>query len=1184
MRTTLDKFCSRAMHFMRRAASVWRLAALAPLLIAATACGDITRMVSPGTKGPAGPAMIAFTASVPRRVSSATDVVTLNVTAYYLRADGTRVKIGSQLLTLTTDPLQSVPIPVDVGTCLADAARDVSGATSGNAASACAVILELALVVNGTIVDQQTVGPLRLSPGGTTTVSQPVTLIDLASVDILQPGGAIVGPTDVVQAILGASLTLTARVLDTRAVAVSDRAVTWSSDAPTVATIDPNTGVITPISIGSARVTARIGTISSTANLRVLRAPAALTIGATTGSGTGTIRSTPAGIDCKVSGQSQSGTCVFTFPGDAAVSLTSSAEPGSAFGTWGDACTASNIGPTCQVTMSQARTASARFIALRRVVVTAAALSDGRGRVTGASGLDCRMTTGAISGTCLVDVPEGTAYQLTAAGEPTSSGGTQQFFAGWGGDCATATGAVCTVTPGPSNMAVTARFADVQSISVSLSGNGGGLVTGGSTIACTRAGGVNSGKCAESATFGSSVTLTAIADAQSTFSGWTGACSGLATTCTTTLSQARTVVATFSRRQVDLTTTLSGSGAGTVSVNGVVVCSTPGNIAAVSCSQSFDIGSSVTVSATAASRSLFTGFSGACNGTPACTLVLTAPLAVTATFSVSQYPLTITLAGTGAGAVVSSDGLTCTSSLTNTTAVCTKLVDAGTTVSVIASPTIESTFDGYSGDCSGKNACSFPMTTARSVNATFTRRQVQLTVQVSGTGGGTITGNGVVLCAMPLASKNAVCTKMVDVGSTVVFAGNPGFESTFDNFGGDCTGGTTCSLTIVSPSTVSSVFSRRQVALTVAISGSGAGSVSVDGSVICSLTVGQNSVTCTRLVDVGATLGLVGAPAVSSLFDGFTGDCTGTGSCSLLISAASTVNAGFTRRKVPFTMRLTGQGGGTVNIAGSPFCTLALGAGTTTCSKLVDYGAPLSFTGTPTVESVFDTFGGDCSATTSCTITPTAAVSVTGSFSRRQLPLTVTAKGTGGGTVSVNGVVVCSIASGQPSSTCTKLFDYGTVASITASPAAASSLDGVSGDCTGASGCAVLMTAARAVDATFTLRQVPLTLIVSGSGSGVVTVDATAACTLSSGGASPVTCTRMVALGTTIVIGSLPTGGSRFDGYGADCANAPRLGTTCNLGIGGPRTVTVAFSSRTPPAAGVSQSAATTRAVIKPER
>jgi len=1112
--------------------------------------------------------MIAFTASVPRRVSIASDAVTLSVTASYLRADGSRVKIGSQLLTLTSDALQSVPIPVDVGICLADASRDVSGATSGSASTACAVILELSLLVNGNIVDQQTVGPLRLTPGATATVSQPVTLIDLGSVDIVRPGGAIVVPADVVQAFLGSSLGLSARVLDTRGVPVTDRAATWTSNAPTVAAVDPNTGVLTAIAIGTARITAQIGTITASANVRVLRAPAALTIGAGAGGGTGTIRSTPAGIDCKVSGPSLTGTCVFTFSGDAIVSLTSAAETGSVFGTWGDACVASSIGPTCQVTMSQAQTASARFTALRRVVVTAGASSDGRGRVTGANGLDCRMSTGAISGTCLVDVPEGTAYQLTAAAEPTSGNGAQQSFAGWGGDCSSANGTVCMVTPGTSDITLTARFADAQAITVSLSGNGGGLVTGGSTIACSRAGGANSGTCTETATFGSSVTLTAIPDVQSTFGAWTGACSGQAQTCTTTLSQARAVGATFSRRQVVLTTTLNGPGAGAVSVNGVIACSTPANVASTSCAQSFDIGTAVTVIASAGASSQFTGFTGACSGNATCMVVLTASLTVTAAFRIAEFPLTFTLSGTGAGSLISSDGTTCTSTLTDRLATCTKLVPAGATVSVNAAPTVESSFSGFSGDCTGNGACSFVVNAPRSVNATFSRKKVQVTLQLSGTGGGTVTGDGASLCTMALATRNAICTASVDYGATVAFAGNPVFESTFESFGGDCSaGGRTCSLTVVTPTTITALFKRRQVPLQLVMSGTGAGTISVDGAVACSLMLGNGTASCTKQVDVGSTLDIIGAPDVSSLFNGFTGDCTGTKKCTLVVTVASTVSAGFTRRQFPMTMLLTGQGGGVVTVNGSPACTLAFGAGTASCSRIVDYGASLILAGNPTVESVFDTFGGDCSAGTSCTVTPTAAVSVTGAFSRKLLPLTLTVKGTGGGSISVDGVVECAIAVGQAAKTCIKMVPYGTTPSITASPNLESSLGGLSGDCSGASSCTVTMTAARAVEATFTMTRVPLTLVLNGSGGGVATVNATPVCTLTPLSVGSVTCTRLIDIGTTAAVSAAPAAGSAFQGFGAPCATI--AGTTCSLQMSAPRTVTLAFVSRTPPATNV---------------
>ena len=74
----------------------------------------------------------------------------------------------------------------------------------------------------------------------------------------------------------------------------------------------------------------------------------------------------------------------------------------------------------------------------------------------------------------------------------------------------------------------------------------------------------------------------------------------------------------------------------------------------------------------------------------------------------------------------------------------------------------------------------------------------------------------------------------------------------------------------------------------------------------------------------------------------------------------------------------------------------------------------------------------------------------------------------------------------------------------------------------------------------------------------------------------------MVPIGTTVTIVALPTGGSTFDGYGADCASAPRLGVTCSLGMSGPRTATVRFSTRVPIAAGINQPATVAKPVVKP--
>lgn len=932
----------------------WRRLALVPVVLALSACGDIARLVTPGSKGPNGPAMIAFTASVPLRVSSAVDVVTLNVTSSYRRTDGTLVRIGSQIMTLTSDAVQAVPIPVDVGTCLADATRDAGGASSTN--GSCAVVLTLDLVINGIVVDRQVVGPLRLQPGATTTVAQPVTLNDLAAVEV-QSGGSIVSPSATVQAFLGTPLLLSARVLDARGQVVTNRPITWNSDVPTVATVDPNTGVVTAVSVGTAKITANTGTVSATATVNVLRAPAALTVTVGAGGGAGTVRSTPAGVDCRVAGGVMTGTCTFAFPGDAAVSLVSTANAGSVFSAWGDACSAASIGASCQLMMSQVRSARVQFAALRRVSVSPASGSTGRGRVTGANGFDCRVAASATTGTCAVDIVEGTALQLTASPEALTTGGTRQFFAGWGGACASATGATCTVTPTTTDLTTTAQFFDVQQIAVSVAGNGGGMVTGGSTISCVRSGGATTGTCAETATFGTSVTLTAVADAQSNFAGWAGACTGTSTTCTTSLTAIRNVSATFTRRQVTMTVNLVGPGSGSVSVNGTP-CVLPSGQPTTTCTTTFDAGATVTLSANAAAGSNFTAFSGACSGTGNCALVLNQSQSVSATFTISRFPLTVTLSGTGAGAVVLPDGSSCSLALGQTSTTCTAQVNAGTNVSMAATPTIESTFEGFTGDCSGRGGCSFVMTAPRMVGVAFTRKQVPLTLQLRGPGGGSVSVNGAVACTISLGQSSASCTRQIDYGTSVSLTATPTFESLFNGFDGDCAGGS-CAVVMTAPRSVGATFTRRQVSLALQLRGPGGGSVSINGVVACTITLGQTSANCTRLIDFGSSVSLTASPTIESSFTGFDGDCTGA-SCTVTATADRVVGATFSRRLVPLVLTLSGPASGSVRINGITECTLLPGVASISCTKMLEYGATVTITGRSTSSFNEYVLSGDC--------------------------------------------------------------------------------------------------------------------------------------------------------------------------------------------------------------------------------
>jgi RHS repeat-associated protein len=83
-------------------------------------------------------------------------------------------------------------------------------------------------------------------------------------------------------------------------------------------------------------------------------------------------------------------------------------------------------------------------------------------------------------------------------------------------------------------------LAQADTLSVSKSGSGSGTVTSSPAgIAC-------GATCSTAYATGTVVTLTAMPAADSTFGGWSGACTGTAPTCSVTLSQAQAINATFS--------------------------------------------------------------------------------------------------------------------------------------------------------------------------------------------------------------------------------------------------------------------------------------------------------------------------------------------------------------------------------------------------------------------------------------------------------------------------------------------------------------------------------------------------------------------------------------------------------------------------------------------------------------
>ena len=130
----------------------------------------------------------------------------------------------------------------------------------------------------------------------------------------------------------------------------------------------------------------------------------------------------------------------------------------------------------------------------------------------------------------------------------------------------------------PQNVTVTLVLTAAVDLTIAGGGTGTGTVTiGGAT--CTITNGVASGVCALRSPSGSTSVLTATPTGTSVFTGWSGACSGSATTCTLTMIANRNVTATFNPpvlTTIAVTTTFIGFVAGQSGTNPIPTVQTVG--------------------------------------------------------------------------------------------------------------------------------------------------------------------------------------------------------------------------------------------------------------------------------------------------------------------------------------------------------------------------------------------------------------------------------------------------------------------------------------------------------------------------------------------------------------------------------------------------------------------------------
>ena len=400
-----------------------------------------------------------------------------------------------------------------------------------------------------------------------------------------------------------------------------------------------------------------------------------------------------------------------------------------------------------------------------------------------------------------------------------------------------------------------------------------------------------------------------------------------------------------------------------------------------------------------------------------------------------------------------------------------------------------------------------------------------VTVLESGLGSGTVT------ITPPGIDCVSACSVNVASGTTVTLTATAAPGAVFRGWsGGACSGVGSCVINATRDVVLTAAF---EALFTVTVVKAGAGS----GTVMSSLPGITCGTSCSAVFASGTPVTLASTAAPGSVFAGWSGGgCSGTGPCTVGGPPNVTITSTFLQ---VFTLDVMALGSGSGTVTSSPMG-ITCGA---TCSASFASGTTVTLTARPAAGSAFTGWtGGGCSGTEPCTVTVSAATTVTATFTPTFV-LTVTPAGTGSGTVTSS---LTGISCGM---SCSAVFASGAPITLVAIAAPGSVFAGWSGgSCSGTGPCAVSGPPNVTITATF-LQMFTLAVVTSGSGSGTVTITPPG---LDCG----TTCSVTVTSGTTVILTPMPAAGSAaFWSAGGLCSRTGACSVTVTANV----TVTVTF-------------------------
>jgi hypothetical protein len=398
------------------------------------------------------------------------------------------------------------------------------------------------------------------------------------------------------------------------------------------------------------------------------------------------------------------------------------------------------------------------------------------------------------------------------------------------------------------------------------------------------------------------------------------------------------------------------------------------------------------------------------------------------------------------------------------------------------------------------------------------------------------------------------CTAAFPLGSAVHLSATPAAGFYLAGWSGGCVGGAqSCEATADEDTRVQAKFAAGSAptpivqALTVSFSGEGRVTSSAQGVIDC----GSN---CWTSFSGGGHVTLNAVPASGFVFDGWAGDCSGSGGCDVAVASLRSVVAVFKRSSIPSgTSTLTinnnnpgnSQGKGRIRISwpghsedcNTDSCNIN-GVPNNVRVKIQPLAGP---------NTVVGNYGGACQGTAQqCVVVLDQDAGVTTSFQNAgtlttSYGLNLTRSG-GGSVTSVPPGIDCGDAG------CRAAFKRTISVRLTANVTNGYMFGGWSGDCSGSGGCTVSMTVSRTISAAFRAQRDQVRVTKSGRGIGTITTEP-------GGIQCGAVCTYLFRRGSTLTLRATPNGRSRFRGWAGACTGKK----PCSLTISAPVDVAAAF-------------------------